>query len=388
MRLFPNQIRAIEETIHVVLTQEVVLDIELKKKVEVNKKWGAKDRRTFYEASYNIIRYYELLEYIGKKNDISIIDAYVKIQEDLEKNILDYQTDISIPPHIRSAIPENLWNLYREENQNAEENLQAMQRVGHIFLRINTSLISVEEFSQKLSSENIEHTIISNIKLADKVFQINCIQLPFRTQQHRAFFDKHQHLFDIQDIGSQIITEFIDFSQAEVIIESCAGNGGKTSHILDKTRKNNPLIVAFDKERKKLEHLTTRIARWADHKVVTEMAKEKTVAKFEEMADILCMDMPCTGSGTLKRQADLKYRISKKDIEEKQIVQRELFELFDNTLKKGGTLLYSTCSIFQSENQKQVEYILSKGYRLEADLLLEPRNYNGDGFYVAQLIKL
>jgi 16S rRNA (cytosine967-C5)-methyltransferase len=262
-----------------------------------------------------------------------------------------------------------------------------MQQQGAIFLRINTALISLEAFSEKLNTHEIAHTLITNIQYKERSFKLNCIQLHQRTQQHRSFFEENQSYYEIQDLGSQIITEFMDFSNATTIIESCAGHGGKTSHILDKTRATNPLIISCDKDKKKLETLLVRIAKWKNHKVVTEQAKDKLLEKYKNMADIICMDMPCTGSGTLKRQADIKYRISEKILEERLGSQREVFHLFDKTLKSGGQLLYSTCSLFKSENNEQIKYIISQGYSLEDELLLEPSQYPGDGFYMARLRK-
>ena len=88
MRLFPNQIKAIEEVLDLV-GQGAVLDNELKKKVDFHKKWGAKDRRNFYQAAYDIVRYYELLEYLGKQDDKGIIGTYVS---NMTEHALYYET--------------------------------------------------------------------------------------------------------------------------------------------------------------------------------------------------------------------------------------------------------------------------------------------------------
>ena len=387
MRLFPNQIKAIEEVLDLV-GQGAVLDNELKKKVDFHKKWGAKDRRNFYQAAYDIVRYYELLEYLGKQDDKGIIGTYVS---NMTEHALDYETlkqNADIEEHIRLSLPKSLWEIYQKEDPNSSDNLKAMQQPGNIYLRINTSLISLNKFAQKLTEQEIPHEIITEIKIDKRTFKLNCIRLINRTQTHRQFFHENQSYFEIQDIGSQLISEFVDFSKANTIIESCAGNGGKTTHIIDKTRQINPLHLACDNERKKLEHLRLRIDKWKDHKVVTDMAKEKVLEKYQGMADILCMDVPCTGSGTLKRQPDIKYRINQNTLDEKIQTQRELFHLFDKSLKSGGQLLYSTCSLFESENQKQIEYITRHGYELEDQLLLEPRNYEGDGFFMARLRKV
>ncbi|MBL7789996.1 MAG: hypothetical protein JNL75_09245 [Chitinophagales bacterium] len=386
MRLFPNQIKALEEVLDLV-GQGAVLDNELKKKVDFHKKWGAKDRRNFYQAAYDIVRRFELLEYIGKYENKGVIGAYLS---NMTEHATDYETlksNIDLEEHIRLSLPKSLRDIYQKEDPNSSDNLKAMQQPGNIYLRVNTSLLSLNKFAQKLQEQEIPHEIITKVKIEGRTFNLNCIRLLNRTQTHRQFFHENQSFFEIQDIGSQIIGEFVDFSNANTIIESCAGNGGKTTHIIDKTRNYNPLHLACDNERKKLEHLRLRINKWKDHKVVTDMAKDKVLEKYQGMADILCMDVPCTGSGTLKRQPDIKYRISQKTLEEKLTKQRELFHLFDKTLKSGGQLLYSTCSLFESENQKQIEYITRNGYKMEDQLVLEPRNYAGDGFYMAKLRK-
>jgi 16S rRNA (cytosine967-C5)-methyltransferase len=387
MRLFPNQIKALEEVIDLVVVQGGVLDGELKKKVDFNKKWGSKDRRNFYQVAYDMVRNYELLDYIGKKEDKGVIGAYLASLTEHATDYEVYKNDEAIQFQTRFSLPDSAWKIYEREAPNAQANIRAMQQQGAIFLRINTALISLEAFSEKLNTHEIAHTLITNIQYKQRSFNLNCIQLHQRTQQHRSFFEENQSYYEIQDLGSQIITEFMDFSNATTIIESCAGHGGKTSHILDKTRATNPLIISCDKDKKKLETLLVRIAKWKNHKVVTEQAKDKLLEKYENMADIICMDMPCTGSGTLKRQADIKYRISEKILEERVASQREVFHLFDSTLKSGGQLLYSTCSLFKSENNEQIEYIVSQGYSLEDELLLEPSQYPGDGFYMARLRK-
>lgn len=389
MRLYANQISAIEHVILEVISYGQVLDATLKLQIDKNKKWGAKDRRNFYKAAYDIVRNYELLKYIQeqeKKNDVietyleSLVDDVLDMKS-IEEKYPDLSTDI------RYSMPKNVYDIYSKEVANADENIKSMHAIGDIYLRINTSLVSMEKFEQKLNFHEVPYERINEITVNGHTFQLNCIKLEARTTKFREFFEKNDDFFEIQDIGSQILTEFIDLSTANTIIESCAGNGGKTTHLIDKTREKNPLILAFDKEKKKIEHLQKRISKWKNHKIVTEQAKEKEISKYENIGDILYMDMPCTGSGTLKRQADLKYRISEKNLSEKIEQQREVFNLFSATLKSGGILVYSTCSLFQSENDAQLEFIIAQGYELIDKLQLEPKDYAGDGFFVAKLKK-
>lgn len=387
MHLFPNQIRALESVIELVVQQGAVLDSELKKSIDFHKKWGAKDRRNFYQAAYDIVRHYELLAHIAQSQNKSIIGAYISNPMEHALDYDQYKKDSHLDPSIQLSIPDKLYALYQNECEHSFENIQAMQQPGKIYLRINTSLLSLDAFAKKLSEQEIPYDILRELNIYGRVFHLDCIQLHQRTQTHRQFFQENQMYYEIQDLGSQIITEFMDFTSANTIVESCAGNGGKTTHILDKTRKQNPLHLACDKERKKLEQLQLRIQRWPQHKVVVEVAKEKVLEKYKDMANILCMDVPCTGSGTLKRQPDIKYRINEDKLAEKVKIQRELFHLFDSTLQSGGQLLYSTCSLFRSENELQVDYFINHGYELEDKLLLQPKDYPGDGFFMARLVK-
>jgi 16S rRNA (cytosine967-C5)-methyltransferase len=389
MRLHANQLLAIEHVILEVISYQQVLDGAIKLQVDKNKKWGAKDRKNFYQAAYDIIRNYELLKYVQEQEKLKdVIETYLAYTPEKEFEIEAILAKYpKLTTDIRYSMPTEVYDIYKKQVTHADENIIAMHAIGAIYLRINTSLVSMEKFEQKLNFHEVSYQRIDEITVQNHTFKLNCIKLDERTSKFREFFEKNDDFFEIQDIGSQILTEFIDLSTANTIIESCAGNGGKTSHLMDKTRDHNPLILAFDSEKKKIEHLQKRIAKWKNHKLVTEQAKEKEIVKYDNIGDILYMDMPCTGSGTLKRQSDLKYRISEKNIAEKVAQQQLVFNLFNATLKKGGTLVYSTCSLFHAENEAQLEFIISQGYELIDKLLLEPKDYAGDGFFIAKLKK-
>lgn len=388
MKLYPNQITALEYIIERVTEDGRVLDAEIKAQIDQNKKWGAKDRRYFQQAAYDIIRHYELLQYIAERLHKSVIGAYLHSMLDFAMDFENIEKEYpDLPFEIRYSIPKEVLKLFREQNAQADENLKAMQRAGSIFLRINTSLLSINEFQNRLKEHEIEYKLIQDLTYQGRTVLLNCIQLFQPTQKHKEFFHECKDYFEIQDLGSQILTALIELQDKKVIIESCAGHGGKTTDILDRTRESNPLIIAFDSEKKRIEHLQTRISKWKNHKVVTEQAKEKDIAKYGNMADLLYMDMPCTGSGTIKRQADMKYRLSTSILDSKVQLQREIFSQFNSTLKSGGQLVYTTCSLFKAENESQIEWIKSQGYSIDFMVGLEPKNYDGDGFFIGVLTK-
>jgi 16S rRNA (cytosine967-C5)-methyltransferase len=388
MRLFPNQITAIESLVKSVVEDQKVLDAEIKIQIDLNKKWGGRDRRYFQQACYDLVRHYELFHYIATKNQTSRLTAYLNSMVDLQ---IDFNKIEIENPELtfgdRYSIPENLLEIYKAQAPNAEENLKAMQKVGPIFLRVNTSMTKLEDFAKSLVKAEIVHKKMEEVTYDEQVIKLETIELEQSTHRSKAFFELNQNCYDIQDIGSQILTKMVDFEGVSMIIEACAGNGGKTSHILDLTRNENPLIISMDSERKKLENLVLRIAKWKNHKVVTEKANDKDIAKYTNMADLLYLDVPCTGSGTLRRQADLKYRIGNSLLEEKKELQRDILKKFHPTLKVGGQLVYTTCSLFRAENEDQVDWLISQGFELKKSFYLEPFKYNGDGFFFASLIK-
>ena len=182
----------------------------------------------FSKRPYDIIRHYELLQYIAERLQKSVIGAYIH-------SILDFAMDFEniekdhpdLPFDIRYSIPKEVLKLFREQNAQADENLKAMQRAGSIFLRINTSLLSINEFQNRLKEHEIEYKLIQEFTCEGRTVALNCIQLFQPTQKHKEFFHECKDFFEIQDLGSQILTAMIEFQDKKVIIESCAGHGGK-----------------------------------------------------------------------------------------------------------------------------------------------------------------
>jgi 16S rRNA (cytosine967-C5)-methyltransferase len=115
---------------------------------------------------------------------------------------------------------------------------------------------------------------------------------------------------------------------------------------------------------------------------------ETTASDFENVADRLLIDAPCSGLGTLKRQPDLKWRLRPAAIERARSIQRELLGEYSRMLKPGGRLVYATCSILPSENREAVDTMLAKGgFSLVEERSISPAETGFDGFYAAALLK-
>jgi 16S rRNA (cytosine967-C5)-methyltransferase len=192
---------------------------------------------------------------------------------------------------------------------------------------------------------------------------------------------------EIQDAGSQLIAPFLDPQPGERIIDACSGAGGKSLH-LAALIGNEGRVFAMDVGARKLEELKRRAKRANATCISPKPITEATPTDFENVADRLLIDAPCSGLGTLKRQPDLKWRLKPAQIERSRSIQAELLAIYPRMLKPGGRLVYATCSILPSENRAQVERLLESGkFTLTAEQPVSPAVTGFDGFYAAALEK-
>jgi 16S rRNA (cytosine967-C5)-methyltransferase len=121
-------------------------------------------------------------------------------------------------------------------------------------------------------------------------------------------------------------------------------------------------------------------------KVHTSLITPDVLTKFDAWADRVLVDAPCSGSGTLRRQADLKYRITPESLVRTRSVQRELLMTFAKLVCPGGKLVYATCSIFPSENEEQTAWFSTQreDFTLEEERRISPAAAGWDGFYMAR----
>lgn len=390
MKVFPNLRTAILKNITEIIQNKNVLDTYIQKQFKANPKWGSKDRKTIAQCTYDIIRHYEFLMHFSDSKEM-VLDTYLNfLNEDHQFNFDDIKTkyESELPFETLYSVPSLFLKLGEKElGSNFQNVWKAMHKPAPIFLRVNQSQTNIDMFIDTLKEHEIEFEMVENIEYAGERLNMSpVIKLLKPLAKNHILFEEFGSHFEIQDLGSQYISQFSDISKAKKIIESCAGNGGKSTHILDLTAENTQL-VSFDIEEQKLKHLEKRVSRMFGKKVKTEMANDTNMDKYKNFADVIFMDVPCSGSGTLRRQADLKYRIYEAPLIEKWHLQKQIIENFIPTLKPGGKLIYSTCSIFPSENEDQVLWIESRGFTCNKKQTLLPSEYDGDGFFVAELTK-
>jgi len=283
----------------------------------------------------------------------------------------------------------------------------ALNTEAPLTLRTNTLLISREDLQKRLLRENITTTfgtLSPDALLCDRRRPI------FQTEAFK------QGLCEIQDEGSQLISLLLNPKPKTITLDACAGGGGKTLHLAT-LMQNKGKVYAYEKFPKRFGNIRDRLKRSSLQNVELLDSDEK-LQRFRETfsgkVDCILIDAPCTGSGTLRRNPDLKRRLTPDSLERIRNTQSEILEDYAPLLKMGGRLVYATCSIFQEENEAQVEAFLSrhknfsllpvsevvKEIRIDADLTrlcerlqdetylkLFPHRDNTDGFFAAVLTR-
>lgn len=140
---------------------------------------------------------------------------------------------------------------------------------------------------------------------------------------------------------------------------------------------------------RKLEELKRRAKNAGITNIETRhISSSKIIKRLENKADYLLLDVPCSGSGVLRRNPEAKLRLKPSDLENVKREQRDILERYAKMVSPGGSMVYATCSLLKSENIDQVSHFLEnhKNFTLQEDKTLLP-SLGGDGFYMAKLIK-
>lgn len=202
---------------------------------------------------------------------------------------------------------------------------------------------------------------------------------------------------EIQDEASQLISRLLAPRRQEIVVDFCAGAGGKTLH-LGALMSNSGTIYALDRAPQRLEQLRARARRAGLNNVhLMRIDNLNTLAALTRKVDRVLVDAPCTGSGTLRRRPDRKWRVHNLDYLTAE--QSRILSAAAELVRPGGKLVYATCSLFQAENETIIEQFqashpdfillslesfftrLSLPNQDPFALRLNPHQHGTDGFY-------
>ena len=190
--------------------------------------------------------------------------------------------------------------------------------------------------------------------------------------------------FTVQDISSMLMVEAAGIKETDQCMDICAAPGGKSMLAASKAAH----VLARDVSEYKTDLIRTNCERMGLADKVTVEVWDATVAdsEKEEFADVVIMDVPCSGLGVMGKKRDIKYNVSQESIESLVVLQKMIVDASWRYVRKSGTLMYSTCTIDPKENQDMVRYICEKyPFQLEEDKQILPGLMQADGFYYARL---
>jgi len=163
--------------------------------------------------------------------------------------------------------------------------------------------------------------------------------------------------FEVQDEGSQLLAMLVDAKRGEMVVDFCAGAGGKTL-ALGAAMRSTGRLYAFDTSAHRLDAFKPRLARSGlsnVHPAAIAHERDERVKRLSGKMDRVLVDAPCSGLGTLRRNPDLKWRQDAKAVEEMTLKQTSILDSAARMLKPGGRLVYATCSVLRQENEAIAE---------------------------------
>ena len=402
MRLHRNLVFATIDALAEIFNDGKYADKVIEKTLKRDKRWGSRDRSFIAETTYDIVRWKRLYAEIAEvKEPFSREDLFrifavwcvlrgVKIPEWPQfegtpvRRIKGKFDELSRTRKFRESVPDWLDELGVKElgEKIWTQELSALNTQAPVVLRANSLKTDPDKLAGILLEEGIETNKVRNYPEALELKERSNV---FRT---KAFQDG---LFEVQDANSQRVAEFLDVQPGMRVVDTCAGAGGKTLH-LAALMENKGQIIALDIYGNKLKELKRRAKRAGAHNVETRnIETTKVIKKLYNSADRVLIDAPCSGLGVLSRNPDAKWKLQPEFLEKINKTQAEILQQYSRILKKGGKMVYATCSILPSENDKQVQKFLKTDEGKEFRLLREKKILSSesgyDGFYMALLEK-
>lgn len=290
-------------------------------------------------------------------------------------------------------LTEHFCNAYGEEN--CEKILQAFLRRGAVSIR----------FQETIGDKERERLIAAWRQKGVTVRQSP--YLPYaveaeKTEGVRNLEGYEEGAFSVQDVSSMLVAEAAGIRDGCTVIDVCAAPGGKSLHAADKL-KGTGRVIACDISARKTDKIRENRDRLrADNVTVMERDARVCDEKLVGQADVLLVDVPCSGLGVIGKKQDIKYRVSPESMREVVKLQKEIVKNVIRYLKPDGIMMYSTCTMNPAENEEMADWIcreygmetvgmahdMPEQLRKEADrgqIQLMPGIHGTDGFFLAKL---
>ncbi len=401
MRLHRNVAEAIVKGLQEIHYDEHLASYVVPRLLKSNKKWGSRDRSFIAESIYDITRHWRKYLCLAGVNELSqeslwqIFAIYLK-EKDIELPAWEEFSFASSNDQpncnafvVQQSIPDWLDQLGRKQLGDVvwEKEIKALNEPAEVVLRINPLAIpkkisdTLTFIQSELNNQSVETEIVD--------------QLPYAIQLRKRKSILHTKAFqngwvEVQDANSQKVALFCNPQPDTLIIDACAGAGGKSLHLAALVN-NEADIFALDVVPHKIKELNQRAKRAKANCIESGVVVEFPFSDFDSQADLVLVDAPCTGLGTMKRDPDKKWKLTSEFVQEIVGVQQEILQENAKLVRTGGVLVYATCSILPLENQDQIQLFLNSElghqFSLKEEQTLFAHQTGYDGFYMAKMIR-
>ena len=407
------QIDAIVHALAVVLPARTPADVVLKHYFRDNRSLGSRDRALVADTVYSVLRRRRLLETLTpsaaprelalaslvKLQGVSIgqLESLLKSSERNWLAELKARDMDALPFEVKADLPD--WVIERLRRRYADSEILALarslQHPAPLDLRVNTLKAPREAVLERLEADGTPGAATRyspvGVRVKEKV----------ALNKHPMFLDG---AVEVQDEGSQILGLLVEPRRSDMVVDFCAGAGGKTLQ-LGAAMGSHGRLYAYDVSDKRLANLTPRLRRSGlsnVHPQRIDGENDTKVKRLRGKVDRVLVDAPCTGLGTLRRNPDLKTRQTEAGLAELTAKQWAILEAAAALVKPGGRLVYGTCSLLEEENEAIVERFLAahpdfsivpcsevlarQGIEIpgcERYLRLLPHVHDTDGFFAA-----
>lgn len=377
-----------------------------------NKQFGSNDRRFVSNSVFGYYRWYGWLSRLSKERfSLGLLLGYLLDGNRIDDRIVYWSDYLGLPRdwleqidmqsvdslEKKAVVVSGMTGPVQISDLNPDfmyewstERLTAFQSRPSVWVRIEKS--DPQSFLTFLDSKKIAYRFHSkNAKTLEILSTLNL----------NESIDFREGKLEIQDISSQAVGLICDPKAKDVWWDVCAGSGGKALH-LSALMGIDGLVYASEINVNLIRELKRRIgknSRWSNIQPLLWDGFKPPI--FNRKMDGVLVDAPCSCSGTWRRNPELRWRITKEQVDEYSDVQLKLLQLCSDSLCEGGVLVYATCSLFPEENEMVIDRFLElhKGFNLEMivnpftqessekGLTIAPPQTDGNGMYIARLRK-
>lgn len=319
------------------------LDLAASDYFRENRAIGSKDRSIIGDAAYQLIRWKGLLEATTLRPG----DWEASHRLLTEHSIESLQNNEALPLHSRYSCPEPLFKLLTAHYglEKCCAFCMLFNQRAPLAIRTNTLKIDRQTLFDRLKQRYA-------VSLCEQSSQGILFHQPM---PFSAMKEYQEGLFEIQDEGSQLLSDLVDVKPGQHLLDYCAGAGGKSLAIAPKMQQKGQLYL-HDVRAQALQEAKRRLKKAGAQNAQFLTAGATGLSRLKKKMDWVLVDAPCSGTGTLRRNPDMKWRFDEAALRRLVGQQRLIFERALSFVKPGGCIVYATCSLMPEENQQQVEH--------------------------------